>query len=186
MNSDLTVLIHGIWTQIGYASNLGPRTIVAQIQFEFVCLHSPGKIRSVLKRLKLDLSHFSLVAIVFLFINIRNLSFCRFSWASVSGNCPQLCVFCSASSGESVFVSVFILLLCSLPCLGADWSSFWPFSLLSLLSHLDRCTLRLLAENERVATFSPALRDRLAQAQDTCTAKVYSLWMTLFWSHSIF
>ncbi|MCJ8736935.1 hypothetical protein PDJAM_G00018010 [Pangasius djambal] len=42
----------------------------------------------------------------------------------------------------------------------------------ALLSHLDRCTLRLLAENERVATFSPALRDRLAQAQDTCTAKV--------------
>ncbi|KAB5562360.1 hypothetical protein PHYPO_G00016930 [Pangasianodon hypophthalmus] len=41
----------------------------------------------------------------------------------------------------------------------------------ALLSHLDRCTLRLLAENERVATFSPALRDRLAQAQDTCTAK---------------
>ncbi|XP_027028567.2 codanin-1 [Tachysurus fulvidraco] len=42
----------------------------------------------------------------------------------------------------------------------------------NLLSHLDRCTLRLLAENERVATFSPALRDRLAQAQDICTAKV--------------
>ncbi|KAG7328248.1 hypothetical protein KOW79_008192 [Hemibagrus wyckioides] len=41
----------------------------------------------------------------------------------------------------------------------------------ALLSHLDRCTLRLLAENERVGTFSPALRDRLAQAQDTCTAK---------------
>ncbi|TSN67084.1 Codanin-1 [Bagarius yarrelli] len=42
----------------------------------------------------------------------------------------------------------------------------------ALLSHLDHCTLRLLAENERVATFSPTLRDRLAQAQDTCTAKV--------------
>ncbi|XP_076852682.1 codanin-1-like [Brachyhypopomus gauderio] len=41
-----------------------------------------------------------------------------------------------------------------------------------LLSHLDRCTLRLLVENERVGAFSPALRDRLAQAQDTSTAKV--------------
>ncbi|XP_026860651.2 codanin-1 isoform X2 [Electrophorus electricus] len=42
----------------------------------------------------------------------------------------------------------------------------------ALLSHLDRCTLRLLVENERVGTFSPALRDRLVQAQDTSTAKV--------------
>ncbi|XP_072545683.1 codanin-1 [Salminus brasiliensis] len=42
----------------------------------------------------------------------------------------------------------------------------------TLLSHLDRCTLRLLAENERVGVFSPGLRDLLVQAQDTCTAKV--------------
>ncbi|XP_017550007.1 codanin-1 isoform X1 [Pygocentrus nattereri] len=42
----------------------------------------------------------------------------------------------------------------------------------ALLSHLDRCTLRLLAENERVGAFSPALRDRLVQTQDTCRAKV--------------
>ncbi|XP_053365443.1 codanin-1 isoform X1 [Clarias gariepinus] len=42
----------------------------------------------------------------------------------------------------------------------------------ALLSHLDHCTLRLLAENERVASFSTALRDRLAQAQDTSTSKV--------------
>ncbi|XP_066530823.1 codanin-1 [Hoplias malabaricus] len=42
-----------------------------------------------------------------------------------------------------------------------------------LLSHLDRCTLRLLAENERVGVFSPALRDRLVQSQDTCTANVH-------------
>ncbi|XP_036398337.1 codanin-1 [Megalops cyprinoides] len=41
-----------------------------------------------------------------------------------------------------------------------------------LVSHLDRCTLRLLAENERVGCFSPALRDRLTQAQGTSTAKV--------------
>ncbi|XP_060790163.1 codanin-1 isoform X3 [Neoarius graeffei] len=43
---------------------------------------------------------------------------------------------------------------------------------LPLLSHLDHCTLRLLAENERIATFCPVLRDRLAQAQGTCIAKV--------------
>ncbi|XP_019746088.1 codanin-1 [Hippocampus comes] len=41
-----------------------------------------------------------------------------------------------------------------------------------LLAHLDKCTLRLLAENERVASFSPRLRDRLSQAQDTSTAKL--------------
>ncbi|CAN9502488.1 unnamed protein product [Ophioblennius macclurei] len=41
-----------------------------------------------------------------------------------------------------------------------------------LVAHLDKCTLRLLAENERVASFSPDLRDRLIQAQDTSTAKI--------------
>ncbi|XP_028994327.1 codanin-1 [Betta splendens] len=41
-----------------------------------------------------------------------------------------------------------------------------------LVSHLDKCTLRLLAENERVASFSPELRDRLTQAQDRSTAKL--------------
>uniref|UniRef100_A0A673I3L5 Codanin-1 C-terminal domain-containing protein n=1 Tax=Sinocyclocheilus rhinocerous TaxID=307959 RepID=A0A673I3L5_9TELE len=41
-----------------------------------------------------------------------------------------------------------------------------------LVSHLDKCTLRLLSENERVGTFSSSLKDRLAQAQDNCTAKV--------------
>ncbi|XP_037097031.1 codanin-1 isoform X1 [Syngnathus acus] len=40
-----------------------------------------------------------------------------------------------------------------------------------LLAHLDKCTLRLLAENERVASFSPLLRDRLTRAQDGRTAK---------------
>ncbi|KAG5857912.1 hypothetical protein ANANG_G00024430 [Anguilla anguilla] len=40
-----------------------------------------------------------------------------------------------------------------------------------LVSHLDRCTLRLLAENERVGCFSPSLRDRLAQAQGSSSAK---------------
>uniref|UniRef100_A0A1A7YT42 Codanin 1 n=2 Tax=Iconisemion striatum TaxID=60296 RepID=A0A1A7YT42_9TELE len=41
-----------------------------------------------------------------------------------------------------------------------------------LVTHLDKCTLRLLAENERVASFSPDLRDRLTQAQDRSTAKL--------------
>lgn len=41
-----------------------------------------------------------------------------------------------------------------------------------LVANLDKCTLRLLAENERVASFSPDLRDRLTQAQDRSTAKL--------------
>nr|XP_040055597.1 codanin-1 isoform X1 [Gasterosteus aculeatus aculeatus] len=40
-----------------------------------------------------------------------------------------------------------------------------------LVAHLDKCTLRLLAENERVASFSPALRDRLTEAQGGSTAQ---------------
>ncbi|XP_055016299.1 codanin-1 isoform X2 [Boleophthalmus pectinirostris] len=42
----------------------------------------------------------------------------------------------------------------------------------NLVVHLDKCTLRLLAENERVASFSLDLRDRLTQAQDKSTAKL--------------
>ncbi|XP_036006686.1 codanin-1 isoform X1 [Fundulus heteroclitus] len=41
-----------------------------------------------------------------------------------------------------------------------------------LVAHLDKCTLRLLAENERVASFSPDLKERLTQAQDRSTAKL--------------
>ncbi|KAJ8289625.1 hypothetical protein GJAV_G00003470 [Gymnothorax javanicus] len=41
-----------------------------------------------------------------------------------------------------------------------------------LVSHLDRCTLRLLAENERVGCFAPSLRDRFARAQGSSSAKV--------------
>ncbi|XP_010895581.2 codanin-1 isoform X2 [Esox lucius] len=41
-----------------------------------------------------------------------------------------------------------------------------------LVSHLDKDTLRLLAENERVSSFSPSLRERLALAQTSSTAKV--------------
>ncbi|XP_062864068.1 codanin-1 isoform X2 [Trichomycterus rosablanca] len=53
----------------------------------------------------------------------------------------------------------------------------------TLLSHMDHCTLRLLAENERIGIFSPALRDRLAQAQDTCRAKVLPNLLTFI--HSV-
>ncbi|CAK6965964.1 codanin-1 [Scomber scombrus] len=45
-------------------------------------------------------------------------------------------------------------------------------NLFQLVAHLDKCTLRMLAENERVASFSPDLRDRLTQAQDGSTAKL--------------
>ncbi|XP_041122102.1 codanin-1 isoform X2 [Polyodon spathula] len=41
-----------------------------------------------------------------------------------------------------------------------------------LISQLDKCTLRLLAENERLGSFSPALRDRLLTAHDSSSAKV--------------
>ncbi|KAK9533940.1 hypothetical protein VZT92_009026 [Zoarces viviparus] len=41
-----------------------------------------------------------------------------------------------------------------------------------LVAHLDKCTLRLLAENERVASFSRALRGRLTQAQEGSTSKL--------------
>ncbi|XP_071221517.1 codanin-1 [Salvelinus alpinus] len=41
-----------------------------------------------------------------------------------------------------------------------------------LVSHLDKDTLRLLAENERVTCFSPSLRNRLTLAQDPSTAKI--------------
>ncbi|XP_028821612.1 codanin-1-like [Denticeps clupeoides] len=46
--------------------------------------------------------------------------------------------------------------------------------LFELLSHMDKCTLRLLAENERVGLFAPALREQLLKAQDVSTAKVSS------------
>ncbi|XP_056151832.1 codanin-1 isoform X2 [Lampris incognitus] len=52
-----------------------------------------------------------------------------------------------------------------------------------LLTHLDKCTLRLLAENERVASFSTTLKDRLIQAQDNSTAKLSPSASTLI--HSV-
>ncbi|XP_019406890.1 PREDICTED: codanin-1 isoform X1 [Crocodylus porosus] len=41
-----------------------------------------------------------------------------------------------------------------------------------VISHLEKGTLKLLAENERIATFSPCLHERLRQAYESSTAKV--------------
>ncbi|XP_068018333.1 codanin-1 [Melanerpes formicivorus] len=41
-----------------------------------------------------------------------------------------------------------------------------------IISHLEKGLLKLLAENERIASFSPALHERLRQAYESSTAKV--------------
>ncbi|NXL96658.1 CDAN1 protein, partial [Tyrannus savana] len=41
-----------------------------------------------------------------------------------------------------------------------------------IISHLEKGMLKLLAENERIASFSPALHKRLRQAYESSTAKV--------------
>ncbi|NWI21305.1 CDAN1 protein, partial [Crypturellus soui] len=41
-----------------------------------------------------------------------------------------------------------------------------------IISHLEKGTLKLLAENERIASFSPTLHERLKQAYESSTAKV--------------
>ncbi|XP_069494756.1 codanin-1 isoform X2 [Ambystoma mexicanum] len=41
-----------------------------------------------------------------------------------------------------------------------------------ILSHLDKGTLKLLAENERISTFSPGLQERLVKAHENSIAKV--------------
>ncbi|NXV99238.1 CDAN1 protein, partial [Fregetta grallaria] len=41
-----------------------------------------------------------------------------------------------------------------------------------IISRLEKGTLKLLAENERIASFSPALHERLRQAYESSTAKV--------------
>ncbi|NXD79460.1 CDAN1 protein, partial [Halcyon senegalensis] len=41
-----------------------------------------------------------------------------------------------------------------------------------IISHLEKGMLKLLAENERIASFSPTLHDRLRQAYESSTAKV--------------
>ncbi|XP_074985782.1 codanin-1 isoform X3 [Caretta caretta] len=41
-----------------------------------------------------------------------------------------------------------------------------------IISHLEKGTLKLLAENERIASFSPGLHERLMKAYESSTAKV--------------
>ncbi|XP_040557844.1 codanin-1 isoform X4 [Gallus gallus] len=41
-----------------------------------------------------------------------------------------------------------------------------------IISHLEKGTLKFLAENERIASFSPTLHERLKQAYESSTAKV--------------
>ncbi|NXX46334.1 CDAN1 protein, partial [Tricholaema leucomelas] len=41
-----------------------------------------------------------------------------------------------------------------------------------IISHLEKGTLKLLAENERIASFSPTLHERFRQAYESSTAKV--------------
>uniref|UniRef100_A0A8B9I600 Codanin-1 C-terminal domain-containing protein n=1 Tax=Anser brachyrhynchus TaxID=132585 RepID=A0A8B9I600_9AVES len=41
-----------------------------------------------------------------------------------------------------------------------------------IISHLEKGTLKFLAENERIASFSPTLHERLRQAYESSTAKV--------------
>lgn len=84
----------------------------------------------------------------------------------------QLCLFCSEGSGESVSVGAVFFFVLSVPKLSPTLPVIDSSVLVRLVAHLDKCTLRLLAENERVASFSPDLRARLAQAQDTSSVKV--------------
>lgn len=51
-------------------------------------------------------------------------------------------------------------------------SEFYPHFLGRIISHLEKGMLKLLAENERIASFSPTLHKRLRQAYENSTAKV--------------
>uniref|UniRef100_A0A8C3DKG7 Codanin 1 n=1 Tax=Corvus moneduloides TaxID=1196302 RepID=A0A8C3DKG7_CORMO len=51
-------------------------------------------------------------------------------------------------------------------------SEFYPCYLGRIISHLEKGMLKLLAENERIASFSPTLHKRLRQAYESSTAKV--------------
>uniref|UniRef100_A0A8D2QDZ1 Codanin 1 n=1 Tax=Zonotrichia albicollis TaxID=44394 RepID=A0A8D2QDZ1_ZONAL len=51
-------------------------------------------------------------------------------------------------------------------------SELYPHYLGRVISHLEKGMLKLLAENERIASFSPTLHKRLRQAYESSTAKV--------------
>lgn len=62
----------------------------------------------------------------------------------------------------------------SVCCLRA-WLSHVRTCLCRVLSYLDKGTLKLLAENERLLCFSPALQGRLRAAYEGSVAKVVTL-----------
>uniref|UniRef100_A0A8C4KNM7 Codanin 1 n=1 Tax=Dromaius novaehollandiae TaxID=8790 RepID=A0A8C4KNM7_DRONO len=74
----------------------------------------------------------------------------------------------SAEDGESNLESV----LNSIECCFVSVCGFYGCCLGRIISHLEKGTLKLLAENERIASFSPALHERLRQAYESSTAKV--------------
>lgn len=85
----------------------------------------------------------------------------------------QLCVLCCDCAGESVWVSLIFDFFYKVGLVSTRLISMGvSFASVRLVAHLDKGTLRLLAENERVASFSPTLRDLLIQAQDKSSAKV--------------
>ena len=57
-------------------------------------------------------------------------------------------------------------------CLCLSVYGFYPCCLGRIISYLEKGTLKLLAENERIASFSPTLHERLRQAYESSTAKV--------------
>ncbi|KAG2457690.1 CDAN1 protein, partial [Polypterus senegalus] len=48
-----------------------------------------------------------------------------------------------------------------------------------VLAYLDKCTLRLLADNERIGCFAPSLRDQLLAAHEKSIAKEAAAWAGL-------
>uniref|UniRef100_A0A8B9VRT3 Codanin-1 C-terminal domain-containing protein n=1 Tax=Anas zonorhyncha TaxID=75864 RepID=A0A8B9VRT3_9AVES len=59
-----------------------------------------------------------------------------------------------------------LMVLCLYVC------GFYGCCLGRIISHLEKGTLKFLAENERIASFSPTLHERLKQAYESSTAKV--------------
>lgn len=66
----------------------------------------------------------------------------------------------------SISVSLCLIMCCL--CL----SGFYQCCLGRIISRLEKGILKLLAENERIASFSPSLHERLRRAYESSTAKV--------------
>lgn len=61
---------------------------------------------------------------------------------------------------------IVLMVLCLYVC------GFYGCCLGRIISHLEKGTLKFLAENERIASFSPTLHERFKQAYESSTAKV--------------